>query len=1182
MEAILDRIEGAPELAAVAHAIGASRGEVHLDGLASPAKAPVLAALRSKLDCQVLLLTPTEEQADKLHLDLSAILPPGQVRVFPSIEMTLYEMIGVDHEVVADRLATLGDLLDGRPIIVVASINSLLHDIVPPEVLTRCGMRLSVGQEVVFEALPRLLLEAGYTRVDLTTDPGQFSVRGGIIDFYPPTSEHPVRMEFFGDEVDSIRLFDPGTQRSSQRLTEIAFGPATELPLTPDRAQRVADMLQAQLEASIPDVDDEESARRLRRTVREHAEALSQEREVHGLQYYLPYLYDRPATLLDYLAPNSVIIADEPLRMQSHAEELLEELAALHETRVRRGELLRLGQPVFRTFEEARELIRRHRVVYLTLLSPSIPWARLGAKVSMETASMESYRGQFELLANAINDWCDSGQAVVLATSQRKRLIEILKLHGVGDVELYRADEPLEPRAVRVGTMPIQAGFRLPTAGLYVLTDREIFGYQRAVVPHRRGRDEVQLTSLADLHIGDLVVHTNHGIGRYVGIVKKTIDGVERDYLEIHYAGEDRLFVPTPQIDRIQKYIGAEGCVANLHSLSDVRWSRTRKKAQEATEILARELLRLYAARERAEGFAFSPDQPWQVEVEDAFIYEDTPDQTRALADVKEDMERPKPMDRLLCGDVGFGKTEVAIRAALKAVLDGKQVAVIVPTTVLAQQHLGTFQERLGAYPIRIDLLSRFRSREQQRRTLESLQVGEVDIVIGTHRLLSKDVKIKDLGLLIIDEEQRFGVKHKETLKQLRNTVDVLTMTATPIPRTLHMSLAGLRNMSLMTRAPQGRVPIRTFCVEDRDEMIRDAIERELEREGQVYFVHNRVQSIQHLAQRVKKLVPRARIAVGHGQMNEESLERVMLDFYAGEYDVLVCTSIIESGLDVPNVNTLIVHDSHRFGLAQLYQLRGRVGRSSRQAHAYFLYRHQEALTPQAEERLAAIREFTELGSGYKVAMRDLEIRGAGNLLGPEQHGHIEAIGFELYCQMLQEAVRELRGEPTRVPDMPAIELPLDAFIPSEYVPEEGLRLDLYRRISLVRDTEALERVRVEMEDRFGPAPPQAENLVRVLGFRIACAERGITQVVTESAAIVLRAAEGRRITPRSKRMLHRYALDNRRRSVRDMGIDGRRVSIRFMNIPVEDRLRVLNELVLLTSTMDESEIPFGAAARRA
>ena len=1173
MNPVLEAIQSTPALRAAREACD-GRGQVLIEGLCSPARGPTIAALFLSLGRQMLLVAPSEEQADKLYHDLAAILGSERVHLFPAIEMIVLEDVGIDAEAAMDRLNALCALLRGQHDLVVTSVNALLLDLVPRDVLAAHERELVVGQELDFEEFKRSLQLAGYRRAELTVEPGEFSVRGGIVDLYPPTAQYPLRVEFFGDEIESIREFEPATQRSRRELKRARFGAASEVLLPPEGGAAAAQAIEQRLAEELDALEQAgrgEVAEKLAAKVREHTDALRDGRPLAGAVYYLPLMFAKLSSLADYLADDAVVVIDDPLRVEAQCAELRAELCRIYEQRVARGELLRLPREPFRTFAEVVKLLAERATIYTAALSPTISWARLRRRVAVNSAPAETFRGQFDILGEQIDEWLAAGLSVVLSTSQTKRVRELVRLKSGAEVRELDDGAQLDG-GVYVGTLPLSAGFRLPEARLAVLTDREIFGYQRAVMPPRRRRDEVKLTSLADLRVGDLVVHIHHGIGRYAGIVKKTIDGVERDYLQIDYAEGDKLFVPTPQIDRVQKYIGGEGAAPRIHRLSESTWQRVRRRAKRSTEKLARELLRIYAMRAQAEGYAFSPDQPWQLEVESAFIYEETPDQLRAIADVKRDMETPRPMDRLVCGDVGFGKTEVAVRAALKAVLDGKQVAVLAPTTVLAQQHLNTFLERLGAYPIRIELLSRFRTREQQRRIVEELALGRVDIVIGTHRILSEDVQFKDLGLLVIDEEQRFGVMHKEKLKKLAAHVDVLTLTATPIPRTLYMALSGIRDMSVINDPPQGRVAIRTFCLEENDEVIREAIVRELEREGQVYFVHNRVQSIEYAARRVKKLVPQARIAVAHGQMSEDRLERVMMDFYAGEYDVLVCTSIIESGLDVPNVNTIIVQDADRFGLAQLYQLRGRVGRSTRQAYAYFLYRYPHRMTREAEERLLAIKEFTELGSGFKIAMRDLEIRGAGNLLGPEQHGHIVAVGFELYCQMLSEAVRQLKGEKVDRSDLPPVELPIDAYLPEDYIASEGHRLDLYRRISDVREHEALEEIAAEIRDRFGPLPEEAQNLIRLLRLRIMLAERGLFQAPAEPAILLLRAAEDRprELSPFEQSAVYRFARRYLRKIVRAVYTTGRRVLVRFVNATPAQKLKIMEGVLSCIAPLDE------------
>jgi transcription-repair coupling factor (superfamily II helicase) len=683
--------------------------------------------------------------------------------------------------------------------------------------------------------------------------------------------------------------------------------------------------------------------------------------------------------------------------------------------------------------------------------------------------------------------------------------------------------ERVEPGQIAVTSWPLSGGFRLPSALLVVLTENEVYGWQKLRRPkERKFRAGLSIMSLSELSVGDYVVHINSGIARYGGLVKQTVGGIERDYLLLEYAGADKLYVPVTQIDRVQKYIGPESKSPPVDSLKSDRWARRKRAVRASARLMAKELLDLYAERERAEGFAFGPDSPWLNEMENSFRYEETRDQYEAIQDVKRDMQRTRPADRLICGDVGYGKTEVAIRAAFKAVLDHKQVAVLVPTTVLAQQHWNTFRERLDPYPITVEMLSRFKTPAEQRQLVSALKQGTVDVVIGTHRLLQGDVQFKDLGLVIVDEEQRFGVRQKEKLKKLRAHVDVFTLTATPIPRTLHMSLAGIRDISIINDPPQGRIPIRTVAREYDEDVIREAIHRELERGGQVYYVHNRVQSINHVAAKVQRLAPSARIAVGHGQLAEDQLEQVMLAFFAGDFDVLVCTTIIESGLDIPNVNTIVIEDAHRFGLSQLYQLRGRVGRSSRQAYCYLMYRYPDRLTLEAEDRLQAIQEFSELGSGFKIALRDLEIRGAGDILGQEQSGHVSAVGLDMYCKLLADAVKMLRGEDVvEDEDLPALDLPVEAVIPRSYVEDEAQRISLYRRLSSVKGEEELQEFLTELRDRYGEPPQALLNLARIVQLKLACLEVGITSAQAQHGKVYVKLSRKHALTDKEQRVFH-------------------------------------------------------------
>ncbi|MDR5709407.1 MAG: transcription-repair coupling factor [Armatimonadota bacterium] len=961
----------------------------------------------------VLLLAPGREAVDRLADDLGSFAPELEpfLRPLPPLEG---EEGGPQS--VGERLRALRDLVEGRPAVLLVPVRAAVAPVPSPERLRASLVRLREGERLPLEAIAGFCAAGGYERVGLVERPGTFAVRGGILDVYPPDAERPLRVEWFGEVVESIRCFDPQTQRSERKL------PSVEIPSA---------------------------------------------REPGG-----------ETCLVDLLPEGSLVILDEPPELEHRA-----------------------AGGVFE-WERIRRRLLCLRAVAISGFAAGPPdWPG----VRLEFGSVDPFAGQVGMLARELERWRQAGYRVVVASTQAHRLAEILTDQGFpADTAEDLVQVPEAGRAVVVSAS-LSNGFRIEDLRLVVVTDAEVLGWRRRRRRFHRAKEGALLRSWTDLHPGDLVVHVHHGIGRFRGMVRKTVDGVTRDYLHLEYAEGDALYVPTDQVNLVQRYVGVEGIEPKIHRLGTADWEREKRRVREATQQIARELLELYARRETVRGHTFSPDTPWQREMEAAFEYEETPDQRKAIEDVKRDMESPRPMDRLVAGDVGYGKTEVAVRAAFKAVMDGKQVAVLAPTTLLAQQHYHVFSSRFRPYPIRVELLSRFRPKKEIQAVLEALASGEVDVVIGTHRLLQKDVRFHDLGLVIIDEEQRFGVVHKEKLKQLRASVDVLTLTATPIPRTLHMALVGLRDLSVMETPPEARLPIRTTVAEWDETLVQNAIRRELERGGQVYVVHNRVQTIQQAARRIQALVPEARVGVAHGQMAEGKLERVMLDFLGGKYDVLVCTTIIEIGLDLPNVNTLLVEDAHTLGLAQLYQLRGRVGRSDRQAYAYFLYPRGARLTSEARERLAALREFTELGSGLRLAMRDLEIRGAGNLLGPEQHGHLAAVGFELYTCLLEEAIRRLRGEfVEEVPD-PVVDLRVSAYLPAGYIPEEAQRLSVYRRLAALRSTDEATELREELRDRYGPLPEPVHNLVEIAALRERARGLGIGAVVQRPDGVLLR-----------------------------------------------------------------------------
>jgi len=1134
MSWLLSALDGWAELVKIEEGLasaGASR--VRVDGLIEPVKALVIARLAHASTAPLLVISPTSEGAERLYEDIRAFTPDDSaepdaagVLLLPSLEALLYEDVSPDPRLVGDRHLALRRLLAAEPVVVVAGAPAVFQRALPPDALRPALLTLRPGQALERDELVRQLLDLGYQREEMVEAPGDISVRGGVVDVFPAGVSWPVRVELFGDEVESLRTFDPSTQRSLGSVDALSLMPAREVLLTPDAVERAVPRIQealaqqaARLRADSKDLE----AERLEERVAALLESLRQGSYPRGLEYFVPFLYPQPATVLDYLPADSTVIVDEPGRFADHYAEFLEDLTEVEVSRLDQGLLLPLPERLHLSLEDALRLLDQRRVLELCLVG-SAPLRRSALEATISSQRMDEFAGDLERMAHELRRWQQLSERILIATRQSDRLVEMLDELGLGGIVREESGAQPRPGQIVISTRPLNQGFRLPGAGLAALTDREIFGWRRLRRPvRRRAAEAAPIGSLTDLVPGDYVVHINHGIGIYRGLVRRSAEDAQREFILIEYAENDRLYVPTDQFDRVQKYLGGEEQRPQVHRLGGGEWERAKRRARKAARELAGELVRLYAARHRQPGHAFGPDTPWQREMEEGFEYEETPDQLAAIEDVKREMESPRPMDRLICGDVGYGKTEVAIRAAFKAVMDGKQVAVLVPTTVLAQQHYTTFRERLVPYPVRVELLSRFRSRKEQARTVADLAAGAVDIIVGTHRLLSKDIQFKALGLVVVDEEQRFGVRHKETLKQLRETVDVITMTATPIPRTLHMSLSGIRDMSLINDPPEGRTAVITRTTERDDQTVREAVLRELDRGGQVYYVHNRVESINHVADHLRRLVPHARFVVAHGQMDERQLERAMLDFYTGEAQVLVCTTIVENGLDIPNANTLVVHDSDRLGLAQLYQLRGRVGRSNRQAYAYLMWTPFKQLTEQAERRIAAIREFSELGSGFRIALRDLEIRGAGNLLGPEQHGFVTSIGLELYLQMLEDAVLEARGEaPVARPEV-SVELPVEVYLPAEYAPDLNLRIDLYRRLASAPDHRRLDDLEAEIADRFGrPLPAPAHNLIRLARLKVRAAAAGVQTITTEGNLVSLRLAEGRRLTSSLSQRLQR------------------------------------------------------------
>lgn len=1094
-------------------------------GVINSARPPLLARLFLDFGRQVYYLTGRIENVPICQQALEAWLPPDQEALrFPEPTPLPYERGPWSLRSRLGRLQVLTRLMAGQhpllpandnPPLILSSARALLQKTLPRQRFLSSTRVLRLGQIIDLEKQLESWEEVGYERTSVVEAPGQFSQRGGIIDIYPAAAPYPVRIELFGDEVDTMRYFDPTTQRSVELpddgLTHILIPPVREA--LPSRLVGLA----SHLEAIAPPKADDLPA------WQDDIELMLTGRPSPHMEFYLPLLYARPASLLQYLPDDALVVIDDWGELRQTVQELHENAAQIAADQPSLPP--DYPSPLF-TWEELEEELANRPV--LILGSGDEQSRHTAPPLADAVQPGPRYGGQVRPLLTQLRAAQQEKERTVIVSSQAQRLADLWQQEGrqQGSVVFDQPPRPVQditelpqPGEIIFVQGSLMEGFTLERPSdnrvlLNVLTDAEIFGWKRpAPRRFRASQPMAPETPFADIQPGDYVVHIEYGIGQYVGLVVRSVGGTEREYLQVRYANSDVLYVPVHHADRLSKWIGPEEAQPTMHRLGERRWKAAKAKAQRAVAELADELLELYAAREMVSGHAFPPDDAWQVELEASFPYQETEDQLRALAEVKADMEKPRPMDRLVCGDVGYGKTEVALRAAFKAVNDGKQVAILVPTTVLAQQHYNTFTQRLKTFPVTVEMLSRFRTPAQQTQILQDLREGKIDIVIGTHRLLSDDVSFKDLGLVIVDEEQRFGVTHKEALKKLRTDVDVLTMTATPIPRTLYMGLSGLRDISMIDTAPAERLPVQTYVGEADEVLMRRAILRELERGGQVFFVHNRVQSIETVHRLLQELVPQARIGVAHGQMNERELEQVMTEFVEGEIDILLSTSIIESGLDIPSANTLIVDRAELFGLAQLYQLRGRVGRGTRRAYAYFFHGPWESLSSDAQARLEAIAEYTELGSGYQVAMRDLEIRGAGDLLGPQQSGHIATVGMDLYTRMLAQAVKQRKaarqGEsiPLELPEPTLIDLPLAAYIPRDYVPDAALRLRLYRRMAGRETLEDIDELAAELADRFGPIPDPVDNLLYQLRIKVMATTAGVTSVTVESGQIRLRLA---------------------------------------------------------------------------
>ncbi|MFC4389312.1 transcription-repair coupling factor [Gracilibacillus marinus] len=1116
-------------------------------GLSGTSRSVISTIISEAINKKMIFVTYQLTHAQQLYEDILEFSEDNNIYLYPVNELLVSEIAVQSPELLSQRIEALTNWLNCDNGIMIVPIAGLKRMLPPMDYWEKYRLSFQLGESISIEDTIQLLINMGYERQEMTSSLGEFSIRGGIIDIYPLTENQPLRIELFDDEIDSIRYFDAESQRSEGKLEQITVWPATEFLVTDHDLLTAAGRMEDALEKSLKKIKNKQDQQALTEVIKQDIERLRQCERFQGMRKYISYFYDQQSSLLDYLPHDGVIMLDEMSRIQETAIHLDGEEAEWLKDNLNRNQALSSLALSYDWHATVAKMT--HQKIYFSVFMRHIANTNPSNIVNISTRAMQQFHGQMHLLQNEMNRWKKAGYSVVIVAPSEKR---VAKIHSV--LEDYQMNAvisenmgplPLSQPIITVGN--ISGGFEIPMHKLALLTENELFK-QKSTRPKRRQKlsNAERIKSYQELQIGDYVVHTNHGIGKYIGIETLEVNGLHKDFMLLKYSGDDKLFVPIDQIDLVQKYVGSEGKEPKLYRLGGNDWKKVKSKVQSKVEDIADDLIKLYAEREAAKGYAFSEDTEMQRDFEAAFPYQETEDQLRCIAEIKEDMEKERPMDRLLCGDVGYGKTEVAIRAAFKAIADGKQVAILVPTTILAQQHYETIIERFQDYPINVSLLSRFRTRKQQQETLKGLKNGMVDIAIGTHRLLSKDVVYKDLGLLIVDEEQRFGVKHKEKIKQLKTNVDVLTLTATPIPRTLHMSMLGVRDLSVIETPPENRFPIQTYVMEYNAPLVREAIERELARGGQVFFLYNRVDTIEKMAQEIQFLVEDARVAFAHGQMNETELENVMFSFLEGEADVLVSTTIIETGVDIPNVNTLIVYDADRMGLSQLYQLRGRVGRSNRVAYAYFTYQKDKILTEVSEKRLQAIKEFTELGSGFKIAMRDLSIRGAGNILGAQQHGFIDSVGFDMYSQMLKEAVQAKQQGKTLEEVKPfevELDLQIDAYIPDSYIQDEKQKIDMYKRFQAIMSQEDIHDLRDELIDRFGDYPEEVNNLFHVTSLKWGAKKERIESISEKKNELEV-IVEEERSQQIDGAKLFEYA--NKHGRMVQLGTEGRKLKVVF------------------------------------
>lgn len=1076
---------------------------VAINGVADTQRHHLVYSLIAQTGKKAVYVAANDLQARKAFRDLQNLIGEG-VQYFPFREKMLYDVEAKSHDQAFQRIVSLHRMLTEDDKIVVLSCESMLDYFMPPDAFQSHILSVKTGETIHPETILSRLVNMGYEREELVEGPGQFAMRGGILDVFPVQLQKPVRMEFFDIEVDSIRFFDAESQRSIEKVDSVSILPAKEFILSKEQAHEAARRVQNELSEYISATRDRDLAETFHKNFSLYIDQIKNANSFAGVDKFIPYFYESPSLLFSYLSPETVLFMEDISRMEQRLTNVVEEHYRQCEILTEKGMLLPGSWSMYMNPESLPKILEDRQVIYLSSLDEGKTFSDVYRSFSIQGHNIDPYQGHMDALKKDIRDWIDQGYLVTLLATSEQRRDGLVPLFSDDDMRVFTEypDKDFPCLVIKQGRL--ENGFIYPAIKWVVVCESDI-GVKKKGKLSPQFKEGKKINVFTDLKVGDHVVHQTHGIGMYTGVETLEVEGVKKEYLKVEYRDGGHLYIPTTQMDLIQKYIGTEGKAPKLNKLGGTEWTREKKRVKESLKELAMELIRLEAERASRTGFAFSADSVWQKQFEEFFPWEETKDQLRCTEEIKRDMESTQIMDRLLCGDVGYGKTEVALRAVFKAAMDGKQSAFLVPTTVLASQHFENFKKRFGPFPLTVEMLSRFRTGSEQKRIIKDIKSGRIDVIVGTHKLFNQEIRFKDLGLLVIDEEQRFGVEHKEKIKSNYPKVDILTLSATPIPRTLHMSLTGIRDISIIEEPPEQRYPVQTYVLEYREDVVEDAINREVARDGQVFYLFNRVKGIQARASRLQELMPQVRVGYAHGQMSERQLEKVILSFINKEFDVMVCTTIIESGIDMPNVNTIIVEDADRLGLAQLYQLRGRVGRSNRLAYAYLTYRKDKVLNEVAEKRLKAIREFTEFGSGFKIAMRDLQIRGAGNLLGPEQHGHMEAVGYDTYVKLLEETIREIKGEPAPVEDFEVfVEFKLDAYLDATYIHDEKSRLDSYKTIAALETVEDAHDIYDELIDRYGDLPEAASNLIEIAVVKRLAGQCGFHTVKQRDDTVLL------------------------------------------------------------------------------